>query len=187
VAITLPNLLSASRLCLAPVLLLFAWIGESTAVLFLLGVSMLTDFADGYVARRRDQVSELGGRLDSWGDLATYLVAPICAWWLWPEVILRDPASVLVVVVSYTATTAIGFLRYGRLKSFHTWSGKLSAGLLTVGVVSLWAGLPVWPLRVAAAVVVISDLEEIAMMAALPRWKPNVPSLWHALRTRGSE
>jgi phosphatidylglycerophosphate synthase len=182
--LTLPNLLSASRLLVAPALLYCAWAGEAGVVLVLLGASILSDIADGQLARRLDQVSQLGGELDSWGDLATYLAAPICAWWIWPEAILREPACVIVVVVSYTATTAIGFVRYHRLKSFHTWSGRVSAVLLAGGSILLLLDLPVWPMRIAAAVVVISDLEEIAMMALLPQWETNVPSLWHALERR---
>lgn len=183
---SLPNLLSALRLAIAPGLLYFAWTGHSRTFLLLLGTALLSDIADGYLARKLDQVSELGGQLDSWGDLATYLTAAVCAWWLSPDSILQEAPCVITVVMSYTGTTAIGFWRYRRLKSFHTWGGKISAGLLGGAAILLWVGLSAWPLRFATAVVVLSDLEEIAMMAVLPRWQNNVPSLWHAVRSRSA-
>jgi len=179
--ITIPNALSGMRLAIAPVLLVFAWMGESTAVLVLLGVSFLSDFADGYLARKLDQVSEFGGELDSWGDLATYLAVPVCFWWLWPDLLQREVSFVVIVVTSYTLTTTIGLFRYRRLMCFHTWGGKVSGVLLGGGGLLLLVEGSGWLLRLATAVVVIADLEELAMMAVLPRWRPDVPSLWHAL------
>jgi CDP-diacylglycerol--glycerol-3-phosphate 3-phosphatidyltransferase len=184
---TLPNLLSASRLALAPVLLYFAWNGEATVFLPLLAAVLLTDVADGYLARRLGQVSEFGGQLDSWGDFVTYLAAGVCTWWLWPELILQEGPYVLTIVVSYTLTMTIGVLRYRRLTSFHTWSGKVSAVALGVGALALLTGASSWPLRVAAVVVVLSDIEELAIMSVLPEWQPDVPSLWHAVRRRATE
>ena len=179
---TLPNLLSACRIALAPVLLALAWRGLPEAFLAVLALALLTDLLDGWLARRLGQVSDRGAELDSLGDLCVYLAVPVAAWWLWPEALLRDPVSVTVIVASYTFTSALGFLRYGRVKSFSTWSGRVSAFVLSAGAVLLLLDVSVWPLRVAALVVVLSDLEEIAMMALLPRWRANVPSLWHAAR-----
>ena len=180
---TLPNLLSASRIALVPVLLVLSWRGLPEAFLAVLALALLTDFLDGQLARRLGQVSDRGAELDSLGDLCLYLAVPVAAWWLWPEALLRDPVTAAVIVASYTFTSALGFLRYGRVKSFSTWSGRVSAFVLSAGVILLLLDVSVWPLRVAAAVVVLSDLEEIAMMALLPRWQANVPSLWHAART----
>lgn len=179
---TLPNLLSASRMALAPVLLGLSWRGLPEAFLAVLALALLTDLLDGALARRLGQVSDRGAELDSLGDLCVYLAVPVAAWWLWPEVVLRDPVTVAVIVASYGLTSALGFLRYGRVKSFSTWSGRVSALVLSAGVVLLLLDVSVWPLRAAAVVVVLSDLEEVAMMALLPRWQANVPSLWHAKR-----
>jgi phosphatidylglycerophosphate synthase len=180
--VTLPNLLSASRIALAPVLLALAWGGLPEAFLAVLAAALLTDFLDGRLARRLGQVSDRGAELDSMGDLCIYLAVPVAAWWLWPEALLRDPISVAVIVASYTLTSAVGFLRYGRVKSFSTWSGRVSAFVLSVGAILLLIDASIWPLRVSAGVVVLSDLEEIAIMALLPHWRANVPSLWHAAR-----
>lgn len=180
---TLPNLLSVCRILLAPVLLALAWRGLPEAFLGVLSAALFTDFLDGWLARRLGQVSDRGAELDSLGDLCVYLAVPVSAWWLWPEALLRDPVPIAVIVASYTLTSALGFLRYGRVRGFSTWSGRGSAFVLSVGAVLLLLDISIWPLRVAAVVVVLSDLEELAMMALLPRWRANVPSLWHAART----
>lgn len=182
--VTIPNGISIARIALAPALLYLAWTGRVALFLLLLVILVLSDFADGHLARKRGQVSELGAQLDGWGDLAIYLAVPVCSWWLWPEVIRPEAPFVVTVIASYTLTTAIGLLRYGRLESYHTWGGRVSGTLLGAGALLLLAGVSAWPLRIAAVVVVLADLEEIAMMAVLPRWRSDVPSLWHAMRSR---
>ncbi len=75
--LTVPNILSILRLCLLPV---FLWLvlgpeadGLAVAVLMFMGIS---DYFDGYVARRWDQASRLGAVLDPVAD-RLYIVAVV--------------------------------------------------------------------------------------------------------------
>lgn len=66
--LTIPNYLSGSRYVLAPILLL-AIIGESWWVgLIVFYVAVLTDLLDGLVARRLNQASAIGAKLDHSAD-----------------------------------------------------------------------------------------------------------------------
>jgi cardiolipin synthase len=74
---TVPNLLSALRLLLLPV---FLWLvlgpeADGLAVLVLV-VSGLSDYLDGYVARKLDQTSRLGAILDPVAD-RLYILATV--------------------------------------------------------------------------------------------------------------
>jgi CDP-diacylglycerol--glycerol-3-phosphate 3-phosphatidyltransferase len=182
--LSLPNLLSALRLALAPVLLVLAWTGQPVAFLAALTASLLSDLCDGWLARRLGQETPLGTRLDSWGDLATYATVPLCAWWLWPDLLRREAPWVAAAVAAYALPIAIGWLKYRRLTSYHTWGAKLSAVLMGASALALFAGGPALPFRIAAAVLVLAELEEIAITATLPAWRANVPSLRHARRLR---
>ncbi|MGH9071751.1 MAG: CDP-alcohol phosphatidyltransferase family protein [Acidimicrobiales bacterium] len=66
---TVPNALSAGRLCCVPV---FLWLlfgpGDTVAAASLLAGLGCTDWVDGFVARRFDQVSTLGKVLDPTAD-----------------------------------------------------------------------------------------------------------------------
>src|SRR5690606_35257884 len=66
--VTIPNLLSMFRLILIPVFLGFLLVGDYVAALVVLVASAATDFVDGFVARRFDQVSRLGQLLDPAAD-----------------------------------------------------------------------------------------------------------------------
>lgn len=182
--LTVPNAVSAARILLAPALGAIAWAGHGHGFLGLLAVLLLSDVADGQLARRLGQVTELGERLDTWADFATHLAAGAGIWLLWPELVRREAPIVGVVVASYLATTLAGVLRYRRLAIFHTWSGKASAWLLAGGAMLLFLGVSPWPFRMAAVVVVLSDVEELAMMRVLPGYRADVPSLWHAWHDR---
>jgi CDP-diacylglycerol--glycerol-3-phosphate 3-phosphatidyltransferase len=180
--LTIPNALSALRLVLAPVLLWLAWTGQGTAFLVTLAVSLLSDLVDGWVARRFDQATALGTLLDSWGDLVTFVAVPVCAWWLWPDLIRREGVTVAALVAAYVFPIALGYLKYGRLTSYHTYGAKLSAVVVGSSALVLFLEGPPEPFRIATAILVLAELEEIAITTILPDWHANVPSVFHAQR-----
>jgi phosphatidylglycerophosphate synthase len=184
VPFTLPNLLSALRLVLAPVLLALAWSGQPGPFLAVLAVALLSDCCDGWLARRLGQTTLVGTRLDSWGDLATWTIVPVCAWWLWPDLVRREALFVAAAAAAFALPIAAGWLRFGRLTSYHTWGAKLSAVLMGASALVLFVGGPALPFRAATVVVVLAGLEEVAITATLAEWRANVPSWWHARRLR---
>ena len=186
--LTVPNALSMLRLVLAPVLVWLAWTDRPRAFLAVLCVSLLSDLTDGWFARRFDQATHLGTLLDSYGDFATYLTVPVCAWWLWPDLIRREGWYAAAVVAAYVFPISLGYLKYGRLTAYHTYGAKLSAVVVGASALALFAGGPAWPFRIATWVLVAAELEEIAITTILPAWRANVPSIVHARRlARGGE
>ncbi|MEN8160061.1 MAG: CDP-alcohol phosphatidyltransferase family protein [Myxococcota bacterium] len=184
--LTIPNALSALRLVLAPVLLWLAWTGRATPFLVTLAVSLLSDLVDGWLARRFDQATALGTLLDSWGDFFTYMTVPICAWWLWPDLIRQEAVYAAALVAAYVFPITLGYLKYGRLTAYHTYGAKLSSVVIGTSGLVLFLGGPPEPFRVAVVILVLAELEEIAITTILPEWHANVPSIFHARRLLGS-
>lgn len=76
--LTWPNLVSLMRLLLIPVFLYLYYDREALwQAALLLGVIGATDWIDGYLARRLDQVSDLGKILDPTADRLVLLVGVI--------------------------------------------------------------------------------------------------------------
>lgn len=75
--LTIPNLLSVIRIILVPVFAVLFTNGHQVAALIVLAVSGLTDFFDGKIARRFNQVSELGKILDPVADKITQITIAI--------------------------------------------------------------------------------------------------------------
>lgn len=139
--LTVPNLLSFARLLALPFIWADITAGRFTRALVVLVVFASTDWVDGWVARRFDQVSRLGKLLDPTSDRILVVVVAVATMaegllplWLGIAILLRD---VLVGSVGLT------MLVRGRQPPAVTRLGKVAtAGML------LWFPL----LLVAAAV-----------------------------------
>ena len=179
-----PNLLSAFRLACAPVLLAFAWQGARTPFLALFALGLVSDVLDGVLARRLGQESPLGARLDQWGDFALWISLPLGAWWLWPEIIAREKAFLAVALVCMLLPTAIAYARYRAVPGYHTWSVKVGAILMGIGVALLLVADVAWPFRVAALFQIVCAIDELSITFLLSECRNDVPSVFHAARLR---
>jgi len=95
--LTVPNLLSALRLFLVPVFLWLILIDQNLLAFAVLAFSSFTDWLDGYLARKLNQMSRLGQLLDPAADrlfiLASLLGLAITnqvPWWLVIVIVSRD-------------------------------------------------------------------------------------------------
>lgn len=104
--LTVPNLLSFARLALVPVFLVFVIAREDALALGVLVVSSVTDFLDGYLARRLNQVSRLGQLLDPAADRLYIFAAliglawrEVLPWWLVAVIVGRDVMLAVLGVI----------------------------------------------------------------------------------------
>jgi cardiolipin synthase len=96
--VTLPNMVSFVRLLMVPVFLWRLLVEDEVAAAgWLLGIIGATDWIDGYLARRLDQVSELGKLLDPVADRLAVasavvggLIAGVLAPWFAWALIIRE-------------------------------------------------------------------------------------------------
>ena len=104
---TIPNLLSMARLLGVPIFLWLILVPQADGLaVALLVVSGITDYLDGYLARRLNQISRLGQLLDPIADrlyilaiLVGLLVRVIFPWWLVALLIHRDVVMAVVLVL----------------------------------------------------------------------------------------
>ena len=76
--VTLPNLLSVSRLFMAPAMFLSVADANWLLAVSILWIAIFTDIGDGYIARHTDSTSPLGGLLDHGSD-AIFVTCTIAA------------------------------------------------------------------------------------------------------------
>src|SRR5437773_1332057 len=82
---TLPNILTLARICLTPVIALLPFIQGywPKVIAFLIFLAAgASDVVDGYLARRRNEVSELGQLLDPIADKLLLFATLIPIFWL---------------------------------------------------------------------------------------------------------
>lgn len=172
-------MLSATRIALAPALLWLAWTGCQNAFVILLIIVLLTDLLDGWLARRLNCQTELGAKLDSWGDFILWVSLPFCAWWLNEENFRNELPFLAVAIFFYLAAVGIGFLKFKKLTSYHTYGAKIMTVLASVAVIFFFASGSGMALRIFVPIVVVAQVEEILITLSLPKWRANVPSIWH--------
>ena len=177
---TVPNMLSATRILLMPVLLVLAARGEREWFLGVLAFSLFTDALDGFFARLLRQTSELGVKLDSWGDLLTYFTMVLGLWLLWPHLFLSEVWFLLMGIGFYCLPMLASLFKFGTLPRYHTWAAKLSALLIAPAyfVMCLWEYTLAFRLVILFHVWV--SLEELLIVFILQRNHYNVPTFIHA-------
>jgi cardiolipin synthase (CMP-forming) len=140
--LTAPNVFTLLRLCCIPI---FVWLlfgkDDQVAAAWLLGGLGATDWVDGWLARRFDQVSEFGKIFDptadrllfivAIGSIITYGIPP--AWVMW-AVVARE------VIVG--ATMAIATLAFSMQRFDVTYWGKLATFLLMFAIPGFMLGDP---------------------------------------------
>jgi cardiolipin synthase (CMP-forming) len=109
---TVPNLLSLLRLALVPVFLVLILNGRNLEAIIVLAVASITDYLDGYFARKLKQETRLGQLLDPAADrlyiFATLIGLAIVGYiplWLTIVVIARD----LILLFTYPILASRGY------------------------------------------------------------------------------
>ena len=121
--LTVPNAITVVRLCLLPVFLWLLFAREDRAnAAWLLAALGTTDFLDGYIARRFNQVSDLGKVLDPVADRLLFFVGvgsilidgsmPV---WFAVAVLIRE---------ALVAGATLGLAALGAKRIDVTWYGK---------------------------------------------------------------
>jgi len=175
----IPNIISGIRIFSAPVLLFLAWEGYRNAFIVLLLASLVSDAIDGYIARRFNVSSKLGTRLDSLGDMAIYLTVPICAWWLWPEILKQEALFVFIAIAAYIVPLIAGLIKFRKVPSYHTVGAKIAAVFMSIAILFLFLTEFTWIFRIAVIFQAVVACEEILITIRLPILQSNVKSIWH--------
>ena len=129
------------------------WMWLSLAVFILASV---TDYIDGYVARKYDQTSDFGKFLDPLADklLVISAMTILCQWG-------RMPAWALMIVLTREfAVTGLRLVAVGKGKVIAAgWSGKVKTASTMVGL-CVWMAFPAVPVLgwIITAVIVVTTV-----------------------------
>jgi cardiolipin synthase len=173
--VNIPNLLSFLRIALVPVFLwvllneMFLW-----AILILMAAG-ITDFLDGYLARKLNQMTKLGKVLDPVADrlyiFSTLLALSVTGnipWWLAALVIARD----VLMLISLPALASLGYatLPVHFLGKASTFALLYSFPLLLMGKIFVEAQFILLPLAWA-----------FALWGVALYWWSGFVYLWHLI------
>lgn len=140
---TIPNLLSLLRILGVPFIVWsYVTLENSRLAVAILAFGVLTDVADGFIARHFHMISDLGKGLDPAADKLTQAAIMIC--------LLAQHKQMLALIILFTVKEVyVSFcawlaLHYCRRVDSARWFGKLSTSVIYVscGVLFLFPELP---------------------------------------------
>lgn len=148
--LTIPNLISLLRLGLIPV---FLWLlfgrDNPFAAGWLLGVIGSTDWIDGYLARRLNQVSEVGKFLDPLADRLAMVTAVVGGlitgdlplWFAWALIVREALIGLGAIVVAIKGHTSLAVRDLGKLATLLLYA---AVAWFFVGTEWSWALVIAW-------------------------------------------
>ncbi|MBT3250752.1 MAG: CDP-alcohol phosphatidyltransferase family protein [Candidatus Marinimicrobia bacterium] len=181
----IPNFLSTTRILASPVLMYLIWSGNESVFTWLLIASLVSDFLDGYIARRFKLESALGARLDSTGDMATYICAIVGIIRFQSDVILPNINLLIIVIVFYALEAIYSLIKYKKISSFHTVLTKVTAYSQGIFIITLFVfGFYVPFFYYVVGISIIAYIEEMLIITILPENQSNVGGLFRVLKNR---
>ncbi len=139
--LTIPNLISVIRIVLIPFFIYFYFDDKLDIAIALLVLSALSDCIDGYIARKFNQITELGKILDPFADKLTQGCIAICLAIDFPTISLF--LFCLIAKELLMLIMASSLLAKKKKPGESKWFGKLSTVLfyISTGVIILMANL----------------------------------------------
>ena len=129
------------------------WMWLSLAVFIL---ASLTDYVDGQIARKRNQVSDFGKFLDPLADKLLTIAAMVmfCEWGMFPA------WALMLVLAREFAVTGLRLIAVGKGKVIAAgWSGKVKTASTMIGL-CVWMGFPdvAWIALVVTGMIVVTTV-----------------------------
>jgi len=158
--LTVPNVLSVFRLLLIPVFLALLIQGRDAAALIVIAVASVTDFLDGFLARKLNQITRLGQVLDPAAD-RLYLFAALLGlawrevipWWFVLIVVARDVFMLaLGILLTSEGSGLLPVRRIGKVATFCLFCWLPLVMLAYAAPIMAWAEPVGWVFGVVGAV-----------------------------------
>ena len=182
---TVPNLLGFYRILTFPVLLAFAFTERETLFAVFLVINLLTDVADGFIARKFNLETDFGARLDSMADNLTYVAAFTGIYMFKLEEFLPHITSFLIYIGLLILAMMFSLIKFGRFPSLHLYSWKTGGyiqGAFFIILFSYGFITPFYYFMITWGI--ISALEHITIQMIIPQMRSNAKGLYWVLKEK---
>jgi CDP-diacylglycerol--glycerol-3-phosphate 3-phosphatidyltransferase len=185
---TVPNLISSYRLFVFPLILYFIIAGNEKLFAIFLIINLLSDFLDGFLARRLKQETEIGAKLDGFADNLTYVLAFIGIFVFRMDDIRPHLVSFIIMIVMLVSTVIVSLIKFRKFPSYHLYTtkagGYIEGGffivLFTIGFIT-----PYYYFMLAWAI--MGAIECIAINLIIPEMRSDIKGLYWVIKERKAE
>jgi cardiolipin synthase len=185
---TIPNMISAYRLIIDPVILYFIISGKENLFAIFLTINLLSDALDGFLARKLKQETELGARLDGFADNFTYVLAFIGIFVFKMDDIRPHLVSFIIMITMLVSTVIVSLIKFRKFPSYHLYTTKIGGYieggfficLFLIGFIT-----PYYYFMVAWAI--MGAIECIAINLLIPEMSSTIKGLYWVLKDRKAQ
>jgi len=185
IPLNLPNALSLYRLFSFPFVLIFAFLGYEKLFAFFIWFNLTTDILDGWIARRFNQVTEIGAKIDGLADSGTYILGLTGIFvfkWIYFQ---PHTVSFFIFIGFFIISRLFSLIKLGRFYGFQTIGGKTAAYIHGLFFITLFIiGFYQWfyYIMIISGIIVFS--ENLVLTMVLNESKSNVKGLYWVLKTK---
>ena len=159
---TLASKITLVRVAFIPLFMIFMYLSGGYAGLWMwlslavFIIASLTDYVDGQIARKRNQVSDFGKFLDPLADKLLTIAAMVmfCEWGMFPA------WALMLVLTREFAVTGLRLVAVGKGKVIAAgWSGKVKTASTMIGL-CVWMGFTdvTWIAQFVTVMIVITTV-----------------------------
>ena len=182
---TIPNVITSFRLFIAPVIFYFIISGQEKLFAIFLVINLLTDAADGYIARRFKMESELGARLDAFADYFTYIQVFIGLFVFKMDDLRPYLVSAIIFIAMLVLTVIVSIIKLRKFHSYHTITEKTGGYIQALFFICLFTVGFVAPLYYFMIVFgILGAIETIAIDILIPEMRSDILGLYWVLKER---
>ncbi len=179
----IPNALSFYRILVFPLILYFLISGNERNFAIFLCINLFTDFLDGFIARAFHLETKFGARLDSLGDIGTYILT-FSGVFIFKASDLELYGWILYVFLSlYILSQLIHIIRFGTFPSMHLYIFK-TTGYLHALLFFLWFFVKFIPAYYYFAIGfgILAEIETLILIFILKERRSNLKGLYWILK-----
>ncbi len=182
---TIPNLLSFYRLAAFPVILYLALSGYETAFAVLLIINLVTDVLDGWIARKFNQETKFGSKIDSIADLGTYILAFLGIWLFKRAEFAPHIASFSTFLGLFVLANILSVIKFGKFPSLHLYSWKIGGYIQGFFFAVLFGYDFITPFYyIMVTWGILAFLEHIIIQLIIPEMRTNAKGLYWVLNDK---
>tara|TARA_Y100001934_G_C12206615_1_gene703880 strand:- start:380 stop:973 length:594 start_codon:yes stop_codon:yes gene_type:complete len=182
---TIPNVLSLYRLIMFPIIFYALWVDLEEVFAMLICINLITDILDGWIARRFNQATEVGARLDSMADMGTYLLSFAGVFYFKADLLQDHLLALYPFFLLFALCHILPLIRFKRLPSFHLYSWKIGGYIQGIWFASLFF-IEFWPSYYYFMVIwgILAFSEHLIIQFLISRPASNLKGLYWVLQTR---
>lgn len=153
-----PNILSISRIIF--VILLIFFYKNGSLFIGLYTAAVVSDLLDGFIARRTNNQSRFGARLDSFADVCMYGIVIVVIFY-WARDLLKPFIPwIAIIALIRVGNFLIAACKYHVFAGLHTWANKLAGVLIFLTPIVFYATRNTVFFWITCLVALLSAIEE---------------------------